>query len=466
MTASTTHLVILPAYNVGPRLREVVAEVLRHWQPALVVDDGSTDGGGRLLDELAAAEPRLRVVHLPRNAGKGAAVLAGAQAALADGFTHGLVMDADGQHPAASIGEFMAASRGEPAAMILGQPVFPANMPAERRHGRKLSVGLVHFELFGHAVPDPLFGFRVYPLVPLVDVLGAHRGGRRYDFDTEAAVRLCWAGVPPRVRPAPVFYFSRAEGGVSHFHYVRDNLSLAWMHTRLITELLLVRWPALLRHRRGWRAAAGLALLLVVTAAGRGAAPDPLVNPAHRLPPAAPEWADLAGAIARQPDTLAEFSESRRFPFKKDPVELQGEVRVSTAHGLSLHYTAPEERVVILDERGVVLRSRTGDTTPPADARADGANDALRRILRFDLAALEKDFDLYGARDGAAWTLALVTRDPAQRKTIDRITVAGEGEAVRRIGLWRAARQVVEIRLAPPHPPAPFTAEELKRYFR
>lgn len=254
MTPAPTHLVLLPTYNTGPRLGEVVAEVLRRWPQVLVVVDGSTDGSEHALLALAQREPALTVLVLPRNFGKGAAVLAGARAARERGFTHALVMDADGQHPAASIGEFMAVSQRQPEALVLGRPIFPVNIPVERLHGRKLSVGLVRFEVLGAGIADPLFGFRVYPLAPLLAVLGPRRGGRRYDFDTEAAVRLCWAGVPPLNVAAPVRYFSRAEGGVSHFHYLRDNATLVWMHARLITELLLVRWPAVLRHRRRWRA--------------------------------------------------------------------------------------------------------------------------------------------------------------------------------------------------------------------
>ena len=79
MTVSPTHLVLLPTYNTGPRLREVVTEVLRHWQPVLVVVDGSTDGSEQTVLELSRTEPALTVLVLPRNAGKGAAVLAGAQ---------------------------------------------------------------------------------------------------------------------------------------------------------------------------------------------------------------------------------------------------------------------------------------------------------------------------------------------------------------------------------------------------
>ncbi len=467
MTASTTHLVLLPTYNTGPRLGEVVAEALRHWQPVLVVVDGSSDGSEHPVFELAKTEPGLTVLVQPRNAGKGAAVLAGAQAARARGFTHALVMDADGQHPAASIAEFMAASLRQPAALVLGRPVFPANIPAERRYGRKLSVGLVHLELLGAATVDPLFGFRVYPLTPLLAVLGSRQGGRRYDFDTEAVVRLGWAGVPLHNLAAPVRYFSRAEGGVSHFHYLRDNALLVWMHTRLITELLLWRWPAMLRHRRQWRAAGVvLALLLVCGVLGRGAEADPLVNPAHRLSPAAPAWSDLTEAFAHHSDIVADFTERRFFPFKKEPVGLKGEVRVSAERGLSLHYTLPEDRTVILDAQGVLIRAAAGEKTPPADPRAAAANEALRHILHFDLAALEPAFELYGQREGAGWTLVLVPRTDTVRRSVGRITVTGLSATIRLIEIRRTAKQAIEILIEPPRSTAVFTTEELKRFFR
>ena len=467
MPPSSTHLVLLPTYNTGPRLREVVAEVLRHWQPVLVVVDGSTDGSERPVLELAQTEPALTVLVLPKNTGKGAAVLGGGQAARARGFTHALVMDADGQHPAASIAEFMAVSLRHPDALVLGRPIFPPNIPAERRHGRKLSVGLVHFELLGPGVADPLFGFRVYPLAPLLAVLGPRRGGRRYDFDTEAAVRLSWAGVPPHNLAAPVRYFSRAEGGVSHFHYLRDNATLVWMHTRLIIELLVWRWPAVLRHRRNWRAAGvALALLAFCAALSPAAELDPLVNPEHRLPDPAPAWSDLIDTFAHNPDTTAEFTEHRFFPFKKDPVELKGEVRVSTSRGLSLHYTAPEVRTVILDPKGVLIRAPAGETAAPPDPRAAAANAALLHVLRFDFGALAQDFELYGRRDGATWSLVLVPRTEALRRSVGRITVAGEAAAIRHIEIRRTPKQAIEIIIAAPHPPAAFTDDELKAFFR
>ncbi|MDO8541457.1 MAG: glycosyltransferase family 2 protein [Opitutaceae bacterium] len=260
MMPSSTHLVVLPSYNTGPRLREVVAGVLARWRPVVVVIDGSTDGSEQPLHELARQDAGLSVLVLPRNAGKGAAVLAGASWAHERGFTHALTMDADGQHVAAHVPEFMALSRRQPDALVLGRPIFPVNVPAARLHGRKLSVALVRGLLLGAGVEDPLFGFRVYPIAPLLAVLAGRSTGRRYDFDTEAAVRLCWAGVRPFNVPAPVRYFSREEGGVSHFHYVRDNLTLVGMHARLLFWELPWHVGDLLRHRRRWRTEAAVEL--------------------------------------------------------------------------------------------------------------------------------------------------------------------------------------------------------------
>jgi glycosyltransferase involved in cell wall biosynthesis len=254
MGPSQSHLVVIPSYNTGPRLADVVAEVLHNWQPVLVVVDGSTDGSERPLHELAGREPGLSLLVLARNSGKGAAVLAGLELARTRGFSHALVMDADGQHPAAGISQFMECSRRHTAAMILGKPVFGPDVPLARLYGRKLSIGAVRLETLGAAIADPLYGFRVYPVQALLDALGPRRGGRRYDFDTEAAVRLFWAGIEPINLPSPVRYFTSAEGGVSHFHYLRDNLTLTLMHTRLILELVFLRWPAALRHRRSWTA--------------------------------------------------------------------------------------------------------------------------------------------------------------------------------------------------------------------
>lgn len=234
MPASDTHLVLIPSYNPGRLLAPTIAAALAAWSPVWVVDDSSTDGSP------ADAEAADRLIRRPVNGGKGAALFDGLTASQEAGFTHALTMDADGQHPAPLIPDFMAASRDNPAAMILGAPIFGPDAPALRIHGRKLSNWWTRFET-GGVIHDSLFGFRVYPIAPLLAVMTRTRHMRRYDFDVEAAVRLAWAGIPVINLPAPVAYPPRQTGGVSHFRYWRDNALLTRMHARLLLAMLTGR---------------------------------------------------------------------------------------------------------------------------------------------------------------------------------------------------------------------------------
>jgi glycosyltransferase involved in cell wall biosynthesis len=245
MPASPTHLVLIPSYNPGPRVGDTVRAARAQWNPVWVVVDGSTDGSAEALQAMAAADDGLRVIVLSENRGKGAAVLAGITQAAALGYTHALTMDSDGQHPADQIPAFMAASQAEPVAMVLGKPVFGPEAPALRVNGRKVSNGWANLETLWMGIGDSLYGFRVYPIAPLLKIMRANRFMRRFDFDPEAVVRLCWAGVRPLNLDAPVRYLTAEEGGISHFKYLRDNALLTWMHTRLFIGFVL-RLPLLL----------------------------------------------------------------------------------------------------------------------------------------------------------------------------------------------------------------------------
>jgi glycosyltransferase involved in cell wall biosynthesis len=245
---SATHLVLIPSYNPGPKVSDTVRAALEHWSPVWVVVDGSTDHSAEQLLALAATDPGLRVLILPANRGKGAAVLHGIRAALAQGFTHALTMDSDGQHPPTRIPAFMHASQADPGALVLGCPIFDSSAPRLRVKGRKISNWWANLETLWSGIGDSLYGFRVYPIAPLVQVMRHQPWMRRFDFDAEAVVRLCWHGLRPVNLPAPVRYFRPDEGGVSHFRYWRDNLLLTWMHLRLFFGFL-VRLPVLVARR-------------------------------------------------------------------------------------------------------------------------------------------------------------------------------------------------------------------------
>ncbi len=243
--ASSTHLVLIPSYNTGETVYQTVRDARAHWSPVWVVIDGSVDGTDSGLLQMAEQDSGLRVMVLPHNQGKGAAVLHGLHEATRAGFTHVLTMDSDGQHPPEKIGEFMQVSQAHPDALVLGRPVFDASAPMLRVRGRKISNWWANFETLWQGIGDSLFGFRVYPAQALLQVMENSRWMRHFDFDPEAAVRLCWKGIRPINIDAPVKYLSAEEGGVSHFNYLRDNALLTSMHLRLFAGFL-IRLPLLI----------------------------------------------------------------------------------------------------------------------------------------------------------------------------------------------------------------------------
>jgi len=240
--------VLIPSYNPGSRALDTVRAARAQWDPVWVIVDGSTDGSAERLRAMARTDPGLRVMVRERNGGKGAALLDGLSAARREGFSHALTMDADGQHPADCIRAFMSASAAAPQAMILGDPVFDASAPRIRLRGRRIANWCTNIETLWAGVHDTLFGFRVYPIVPLIEVMQRSRWMRRFDFDPEAVVRLAWRGVPVVNLPAPVQYFTVEQGGVSHFNYWRDNVQLTSMYLRLLAGFM-IRLPLLLTRR-------------------------------------------------------------------------------------------------------------------------------------------------------------------------------------------------------------------------
>lgn len=236
---------VVPVYNHHARLGAVVAALREHGLPVLLVNDGSDDATRAVIDSLATAEG-VHSLHLPTNGGKGAAVLAGIVHAGAEGGTHALQVDADGQHDLADVPRLLALAAEQPGALVSGCPQYDDSVPPVRFYGRYLTHVMVWLETCSLSLRDSMCGFRVYPVAPVLALSRRVRIGRRMDFDTDIMVRLYWAGTPGVFVPTRVRY---PEDGVSHFRMVRDNLRMIWLHARLVAGML-PRLPRLVLRRR------------------------------------------------------------------------------------------------------------------------------------------------------------------------------------------------------------------------
>jgi glycosyltransferase involved in cell wall biosynthesis len=237
--------VVVPVYDHGEGAVALIQRLSPLGLTVLLVDDGSGPECAAALRALAARHDRVELLEHATNRGKGSAVLTGLRTAHAQGFSHALQLDADGQHDSGDVPRFLAVAAQHPQALVLGRPIYDPSVPRGRLLARYITHVWVWLETLSLAIPDSMCGFRVYPLASVIALADRVGLGRRMDFDPEIAVRLYWEGVPVLPLSTRVIY---PEGGRSHFRLWQDNWLISCMHARLVFGMLR-RAPRLLRRR-------------------------------------------------------------------------------------------------------------------------------------------------------------------------------------------------------------------------
>lgn len=207
-------LVVTPTYNERDNLAELVTAVHAGAPSAdvLVVDDASPDGTGQLAEGLAAADPRVAVIHRPGKLGLGTAYVAGFRYALERGYDVVFEMDADLSHDPAYIPRFVEAIEAG-ADVVLGSRNVPGGGVEGWGVGRHvLSKGgsLYARTILGVGVRDLTTGFKALTrrALAMIDLESLRSNG--YSFQIETTYRALRKGL--RVVEVPIVFVDRRAG--------------------------------------------------------------------------------------------------------------------------------------------------------------------------------------------------------------------------------------------------------------
>lgn len=206
-------LVVIPTYNERDNLAAIV-DRLRSAAPyvdILVVDDASPDRTGELADEIAAAQPRVRVLHRRGKRGLGAAYIAGFRWALSDEYGVVVEMDADGSHQPEDLPRLLGALRR--ADLVVGSRWVRGGRVVNWHPLRiLLSRGGNSYTRFALGIPlrDATGGFRAYRSHTLEKVALEEVESQGYCFQVDLAVRALRRGL--RVVEVPITFVERTKG--------------------------------------------------------------------------------------------------------------------------------------------------------------------------------------------------------------------------------------------------------------
>jgi uncharacterized protein (DUF2062 family) len=238
-------VVLLPSYNNGGTLQDILERVVALGLPIVLVNDGSNDSTPQILGDWESRTHgrQLHILTHARNRGKAAALKTGFGFALGAGYTHAVTIDTDGQLDPEQIPSLLVAAERNPEALIVGsRDAAAAGYPARSRFGRRFSNTLIFLES-GVRIDDSQCGLRVYPLALIQAIPSKYN---RFNFETEIITRAGWARCRVVSVPVRCHYLPPGQR-VSHFRPFLDSVRSLRMHARLLTRALLPlshpKWP-------------------------------------------------------------------------------------------------------------------------------------------------------------------------------------------------------------------------------
>jgi dolichol-phosphate mannosyltransferase len=206
-------LVSLATYNERDNLGPLVSEIHKELPAAdvLVIDDNSPDGTGKLADDMAAADPRIHVLHRAGKLGLGTAIVAGMRYAMEHDYDFLINMDADFSHHPRYLPAIVAGM--EHNDVMIGSRYIPgggvANWPLSRR-AMSWGVGTMVRLLMRIPAKDTSGAYRCYRVSKLRETALDKLWSRGYSFQQEMLYRCRNAGC--RIGESPILFENRRSG--------------------------------------------------------------------------------------------------------------------------------------------------------------------------------------------------------------------------------------------------------------
>jgi dolichol-phosphate mannosyltransferase len=225
-------LVSIATYNERENVPRLIEEIHQFAPQAdvLVVDDNSPDGTGKVVDELASRDPRIKALHRPGKLGLGTAIVAAMRFAQNNGYDLLLNMDADFSHPPRYIPAMLAGMSSRD--LMIGSRYVAGggteNWPVVRETISRAVNGLVRF-FFRMGVRDASGAYRCYRVSKLHDVRFDRIVSRGYSFQQEMLYRCKLAGC--RLGETPIIFENRRAGKskVNMKEAVRSMLTIIYL---------------------------------------------------------------------------------------------------------------------------------------------------------------------------------------------------------------------------------------------
>ena len=226
---------MIPTYNNGGTIANVVRKTLEACSDVIVVNDGSTDNTRQALEAIEG----ITLVTYDQNRGKGYALKQGFKKALELGFAYAITLDGDGQHYPENIGLFLQANIDHPGALIIGSRNLDN---VDRSKGSSFANKFSNFWFYiqtGKNLDDTQTGYRLYPIKKL-NFLWLLTS--RYEAELELLVFASWHGVELVPIPIEVYYPPREER-VSHFRPALDFSRISVLNTILCVLAVVYGLP-------------------------------------------------------------------------------------------------------------------------------------------------------------------------------------------------------------------------------